>query len=136
MLIAELLAGKLLNEALDLVLEFLDRKKEASETADALRKARTAEDISELGEGWVAEEALAVALYCTLRHQDDFSAGIIAAVNHSGDSDSTGAIAGNILGAYLGDGALSQEWIAPLDTLEGIELMARELDAVAREQGL
>ena len=57
-------------------------------------------------------------------------------MNHSGDSDSTGAIAGNILGAYLGDGALSQAWIAPLDTLEGIELMARELDAVAREQGL
>ena len=57
-------------------------------------------------------------------------------MNHSGDSDSTGAIAGNILGAYLGDGGLSQEWIVPLDTLEGIELMALELDAVAREQGL
>ena len=61
---------------------------------------------------------------------------LCAAVNHNGDSDSTGAIAGNILGAYLGDGALSQAWIAPLDTLKGIELMARELDAVAREQGL
>ena len=57
-------------------------------------------------------------------------------MNHSGDSDSTGAIAGNILGARLGSGALPREWIDPLDVLEGIELMALQLDAVAREQGL
>ncbi len=40
-----------------------------------------------------------LALYCALRHQDDFSAGIIAAVNHNGDNDSTGAVTGNILRA-------------------------------------
>ena len=47
------------------------------------------------GEGWVAEETLGIAIYCALRHQDDFSAGVIAAVNHKGDSDSTGAVAAN-----------------------------------------
>lgn len=59
------------------------------------------DNIHQLGQGGVAEETLAIALYCALRHQDDFSAGIIAAVNHSGDSDSTGAVAGNILGAAI-----------------------------------
>ena len=64
------------------------------------------DNIHELGEGWVAEETLGISLYCALRHQDDFSAGVIAAVNHSGDSDSTGAVTGNILGALLGYAAI------------------------------
>ena len=132
--------------ALDRTLRLLGRGEEAAASVLA-RIIRQAVDLSHtdmpaheaiaaLGEGWVGEEALAIAVYCVLRYPDDLSACLCAAVNHSGDSDSTGAIAGNILGAYLGDGALSQAWIAPLDTLEGIELMALELDAVAREQGL
>ncbi|MBO4870177.1 MAG: ADP-ribosylglycohydrolase family protein, partial [Clostridia bacterium] len=60
------------------------------------------DNINELGQGWVAEETLAIAIYCALRHQNDFSSGIVAAVNHDGDSDSTGEVAGSILGAYLG----------------------------------
>ena len=92
--------------------------------------------IAALGEGWVGEEALAIAIYCVLKHPDDLPACLCAAVNHSGDSDSTGAIAGNILGARLGSGALAREWVDPLDTLEGIELMARQLDEAAREQGV
>ncbi len=55
-----------------------------------------------LGEGWVAEEAVAIAVYCALRHRDNFEDAVIASVNHSGDSDSTGAITGNIMGALLG----------------------------------
>ena len=58
--------------------------------------------IHRLGEGWVGEEALAISLYCCLRHQDSFVNAVSFAVNHNGDSDSTGAIAGNIIGAYLG----------------------------------
>lgn len=66
------------------------------------------EAIHTLGEGWVAEEALAIALFCALRHRDDFAAAIRAAVNHKGDSDSTGAICGNILGAFLGAEAVAK----------------------------
>lgn len=61
--------------------------------------------IKELGEGWVAEETLAIALYCSLKYMDaenGFEKALIAAVNHSGDSDSTGAVTGNIMGAVLG----------------------------------
>ena len=68
------------------------------------------ENIRRLGEGWTGEEALAIGLYCALRHRNDFSAGVVAAVNHDGDSDSTGAITGNILGALLGYSAIGEEW--------------------------
>ena len=58
--------------------------------------------IHALGEGWVAEEALYISVFCAVRYQKDFEAAIRCAVNHEGDSDSTGAICGNILGAWLG----------------------------------
>ena len=60
------------------------------------------ENIRKLGEGWVGEEALAIAVYAVARHIDSFTDTIIAAVNHDGDSDSTGSIAGNIIGAIVG----------------------------------
>lgn len=59
-----------------------------------------------LGHGWVAEETVAIAVYCSLAHFDNFEKAMIAAVNHSGDSDSTGAVTGNILGAAIGYEAL------------------------------
>lgn len=59
-----------------------------------------------LGGGWVAEETLAIAIFSVLRHIDDFKACLICAVNHGGDSDSTGAVAGNIIGAILGYDAI------------------------------
>lgn len=114
MLIAELLAGKPLDKALDLVLKFLARKEDASETAAALRKARTAKDISELGKGWIAEEALAIGVYCALKHTWDFKEGVLEAVNITGDSDSTGAIAGNILGVMNGESGIPAEWLSHL----------------------
>ena len=66
------------------------------------------EGIHRLGEGWVADEALAIAVFCAVRYQNDFAAAIRAAVNHKGDSDSTGAICGNILGAWLGEEAVEK----------------------------
>ncbi|MBO4851691.1 MAG: ADP-ribosylglycohydrolase family protein [Prevotella sp.] len=60
------------------------------------------ESIEQLGEGWTGEEALAIALYCALKHFGSFEDALIAAVNHGGDSDSTGAVTGNILGAAIG----------------------------------
>lgn len=55
-----------------------------------------------LGGGWVAEETLAIAVFSVSRHINDFNACMICAVNHGGDSDSTGAVAGNIIGAIIG----------------------------------
>ena len=66
------------------------------------------ENVESIGGGWVGEEALAIALYCALRHFGNFELAMIAAVNHGGDSDSTGAVTGNILGAALGYEAIPQ----------------------------
>lgn len=65
--------------------------------------------IMQLGEGWTAEEAWAISLYCVIRHIDNMKEAIIAAVNHDGDSDSTGSITGNIMGAIYGYEAIKRE---------------------------
>ena len=85
------------------------------------------DNIHQLGQGGVAEETLAIALYCALRYQDDFSAGMIAAVNHSGDSDSTGAVAGNILGAWVGYQAIEEKWKQDLELSDVILEIADDL---------
>ena len=87
---------------------------------------------SELGEGWVAPEALVIALFCVLRHFDDFSGCLIAAVNHSGDSDSTGAIAGNIIGAILGYKRIPQSYIVNIQNRDYIEMVSDRLTAIKR----
>ena len=86
-------------------------------------------NIRRLGAGWVAEETLAIAVYCALRHRGDFSAGIIAAVNHGGDRDSTGSVTGNIHGALLGYSAIGEKWKKDLELREVILELA---DDVAR----
>ncbi len=85
------------------------------------------ENIRSLGEGWVAEETLAIAVYCSLRYADDFTKGVIAAVNHTGDSDSTGAVTGNILGAWLGYDRIEQQWKENLELSDVILEMADDL---------
>ena len=84
-------------------------------------------NIHALGEGWVAEEALAIAVYCALRHEDNFDAALIASVNHKGDSDSTGAVMGNLLGAYLGIGAIGEKWTKDLELADVITDLAGQL---------
>ena len=68
-----------------------------------------ADNIRMLGEGWTGEEAWAIALYCIVRHIDSIEDAIIAAVNHDGDSDSTGAVCGNIMGAIYGYEAMKRK---------------------------
>ncbi|WP_306916431.1 MULTISPECIES: ADP-ribosylglycohydrolase family protein [unclassified Arthrobacter] len=107
--------------------------------------------VRELGEGWVAEEALAVALYAVLATapqptapdaaaaeqaapagdpEAHFRAAIALAVNHSGDSDSTASIAGNILGTFYGEECLPAAWLEALEAPEVIRGMASRLAAV------
>lgn len=92
------------------------------------------DSISELGEGWVGDEALAIALFSVMRHINDFEQCIICAVNHDGDSDSTGAIAGNIIGAILGYSAIPQEFIDHLELHDVILSMADDLAGASSEE--
>ena len=90
------------------------------------------EAIEAIGQGWVAEEALAIAVYCCLKHEDDFAAAVTAAVNHGGDSDSTGAIAGNIMGALCGYSRIPRNYLEHLEAKESLDRLALEL---AEEKG-
>ena len=85
------------------------------------------EAIRRIGEGWVAEECLAIAVYCALKYDNDFDKALIAAVNHSGDSDSTGAVTGNILGAYLGAEGIPQKYLDNLELRDVIVELADDL---------
>ncbi len=83
--------------------------------------------IKQLGEGWVGEEALAIAIYAALKYQNSFEQAIVASVNHSGDSDSTGAICGNIIGAHLGIEAIPDYYLEKLELRDTILEMCGDL---------
>mgnify|MGYP001364678826 CR=1 FL=1 len=83
--------------------------------------------VSQLGEGWVGEEALAIAIYCSLVYKDDFRKALCLSVNHDGDSDSTGAITGNILGTYLGIEKIPEEWINKVELKDELIVLADDL---------
>jgi ADP-ribosylglycohydrolase len=84
------------------------------------------EAIRRLGGGWIAEEALAIGVYCALK-ATRFEDGVIMAVNHDGDSDSTGLIAGSLLGAMRGISAIPPRWLEPLELRTVIEEVADDL---------
>jgi len=102
----------------------------AIEKAESLAKSRPCERtaLRELGKGFVAEEALAMGIYCALGAKD-FEDAIILAVNHGGDSDSTGSITGNLLGAAAGVEAIPGRWLAHLELRTIIEALADDLAA-------
>ena len=110
------------------------------ETASALEKAmdlsegdlRPSRAIGKLGGGWTGEEALAIAVYCALKEQDIREC-LLMAVNHDGDSDSTGAICGNILGALYGYEALPDDWQEQVELSRFILQMADALCNAATE---
>ena len=85
------------------------------------------EAIQQIGGGWVAEETLAIAVYCCAKHFDDFEKAMIASVNHGGDSDSTGAVTGNILGAAIGYEAIPEHFKADLQLHDVILHVADDL---------
>lgn len=99
--------------------------KKASELA-----ASTIDDVEairQLGEGWTGHEALAIAQYCALKHPSSFEDAIVAAVNHSGDSDSTGSICGNIMGTFLGVDSIPDYYLQDLELRDVIMEIAEDL---------
>jgi ADP-ribosylglycohydrolase/protein-tyrosine phosphatase len=108
--VALLLDGANLGTALGEASDLLATHPGHEETLAALATARAltdpdAEALESLGEAWVGDEALAIAV-AAARAPGDFERTVRLAVNHGGDSDSTGAIAGNLAGARLGAGAI------------------------------
>lgn len=137
LLIARIVDGDDLNLALDKCCEVLKAQDDSEETLAAIGKAREQashamiqpypETVQKLGEGWVGAEALAIGVYCALAAGQDFGFGVRLAVNHGGDSDSTGSITGNILGALFGRRAIDDWWLEKLELRNVVEQMALDL---------
>ncbi|OZM79788.1 ADP-ribosylglycohydrolase [Pseudonocardia sp. MH-G8] len=132
-----LVDGRGLAESVSAAIELVSEHPDHEETTAALRGAVTAADngpasatqLHGLGEGWVAEEALAMSVYAALTHPEphQLRAALLFAVNHDGDSDSTGAITGNLLGALHGEGSVPPDWAAQVEGRDTIIDLAGRL---------
>lgn len=115
-LVRTLLDGKDLQDAVQGLVGFLERDSRAVETRAAVLSALRAaaarpgdsDALEQLGAGWTGHEALAIAIYAALSHSPPAAMldALTLAVSHGGDSDSTGSLCGNILGAHHGESAL------------------------------
>jgi ADP-ribosyl-[dinitrogen reductase] hydrolase len=145
-IIHEIVNGADLDTAIERAMTKLARHAGHEETLRALEHAEafaamgkgTPEEVEALGGGWIAEEALAISVFCALVAPDLESA-LRLAVTHSGDSDSTGCITGHILGALHGVEAIPQRWLDQLDLSDVVDTVATDLyrashDAEARNQ--
>jgi ADP-ribosylglycohydrolase len=116
-LIEVLSRGLPLHLAIEFAKVCLRKKEQHQETMEAIQLAErfarsgaaSAKAIRELGEGWIAEEALAISIYCALT-ANTLERAVLTAVNHDGDSDSTGAMTGNLMGAALGIEQIPADW--------------------------
>jgi ADP-ribosylglycohydrolase len=137
LIIGRIIDGDDLRTAIKVTIEKLKIRAGHFETLAAINQAvaladdpsrhPSPETLRMLGEGWVGEEALAMALYCAMVAGMDFDRALCLAVNNDGDSDSTGAITGNILGALLGESAIAKHWLVDLELKELIETMSSKL---------
>lgn len=133
-LILALADGVSLLEALKTAKYYLRMKYHHEETLSAIEMAECFamqrlphdEAIAKLGLGWVAEEALAISIYCALVARN-FRHGVLLAVNHDGDSDSTGSITGNLLGVIYGVREIPTEWLENLELRDVIAKLASDL---------
>ncbi|WHZ01130.1 ADP-ribosylglycohydrolase family protein [Neobacillus sp. YX16] len=134
-IIAAIIEGINLEIAVEQALEECKKYPSNQECSTLIEKAITLvksdkpviQAIESLGEGWVGEEALAISIYSALKYQDDFEKAVFTAVNHNGDSDSTGAITGNILGAYLGINGIPQNWVSDVELSKELSQLADDL---------
>lgn len=131
-LVHQLAHGATLDAALDAATVLLTKREDHVETLNALQSARALAkanpdaDVGALGQGWIAEEALAMSVFIALTGVDMESA-LRRAVNHSGDSDSTGAIAGNLLGTMWGVESIPDRWVTDVELAEEIRAVADDL---------
>jgi ADP-ribosylglycohydrolase len=144
-LIFDLARGLDLSRALDDADRLVTGERRHEELLAAVQQARlvartgapTAEQIERLGGGWVGEEALAIGVLCALTADTSSPEGITAALwraaAHSGDSDSTGSITGNLLGAIVGVAGLPARWVQAVEMRELIERVADDLFAACVE---
>lgn len=113
-------------------------------TAVIERDERPARIPAAIGAGWVAEEALAIGVYCAMLGEawveagrpltEAFEDAVSLAVSHGGDSDSTGSITGQLLGARFGEAAIPAAWAQAVELREVTLTIADVLAGVAEQR--
>ncbi|WP_414943473.1 ADP-ribosylglycohydrolase family protein [Amycolatopsis sp. cmx-11-32] len=139
-IVHELLRGKPLLDAVATARVELEKYQGHEEQSVALdqalalaeKGAPTPERLETLGQGNIGETALSMSVYVALATTDPNTA-LLASVNHSGDSDSTGSVCGNLVGAMYGEEELEPSWLAKLELAEVIGRLAD--DALAEFGG-
>lgn len=91
------------------------------------------DSLRSLGTGEAANEALAIAVYCTMACDDPFEA-IITAANHDGRSSTTAALTGAIEGIRMGDSFLPQFWLGSLEGKDILEEVSDKLCATCEKR--
>jgi len=138
LLVAHAIEGTSLPEAVAATRVFVAEEPGSAETVNAIDAAvklaergvePTPDGLASLGGGWIAEEALAVGIYCALVGRS-FEHGVRLAVNHGGDSDSTGSVAGQLLGLMHGLDAIPARWRTRVELRDVIEAIAEDLAAL------
>jgi ADP-ribosylglycohydrolase len=140
LMISQLTRGRSLSDAAVNAIDALRATPGADQVTDALTAAiraaeqgpLSADSLGLLGQGWVAEEALAIATHCAIT-ATNFRSGVLHAVNHGGDSDSTGAICGNLLGTSLGAENIDTNLMRELEGRDVITQIADDLCDVFAE---
>jgi ADP-ribosylglycohydrolase len=88
-------------------------------------------EMEEFGNGILADDALAMAVFCAMCHpeptQEAFESAVRLAVNHSGNSDTVGAMTGQLLGTMHGMSVIPARWHEKLEARDAIEQMAEDL---------
>ncbi len=79
------------------------------------------------GSGYVVE-SLEAALWA-FYHSDNFKQGALLAVNLGDDADTTGAVYGQLAGAYYGRDGIPEEWLQKIWLREHVERLATALTA-------
>lgn len=136
-LIFELAQGTEFDAAMEVADQLLAREEDAEETQQAVAAAKgvtddgslSFEEMITLGEGWVGEEALAIALAVAraadLSSADGVRQALWLAARHDGDTDSTAAMAGNLIGAICEPEAMPKRWVEQIKMRQVIEELTR-----------
>jgi ADP-ribosyl-[dinitrogen reductase] hydrolase len=134
-IISAITRGDSIRSAAEGALDRCREMEDGSEVTEAMHAALTMADrglsptperVELLGAGWVAEEALAISLFCAVGATNTAEA-MAGSVSHGGDSDSTGSLTGNLLGAALGVDWLDDSLLAQLEGRSIIEQVGSDL---------
>ena len=138
--VAMLSSGKDLTETLPTVMRILQKHPHFKDMKQAVMRAideavtdrEPLRAMKQIGKGWVAEETFAIAIYCLLK-TGSLKDAVIMACNQDGDSDSCGAVCGNMAGAMYGSEAVPRSWSMKLECGDLLTKMSNSLYEAHRE---